>query len=301
MISRPLAFFLTFAVSALGQAPVALYDFASTDGDTVHDRSGVAPPLDLKISEPKSVHRTPGSLEVRAQTIIRSETPAKKIIDAVQRTGELTIEAWIKPAKTDQSGPARIITLSRNGSERNATLGQDGDRFDARLRTTSTSTNGIPSINSKPESLTNKLTHIVYTRDRSGRAQIFIDGKSVTASKVAGKLDNWDNNYTLALGNEHSNDRLWLGTYHRVAIYARALHQEHVAASFKAGANTSIDPALIAASKPNPDAEFFESKIAPILARNCLECHDNASKKGKLNLAQRTAALAGGKNGKAIV
>ena len=87
--------------------------------------------MDLQIENTKAVRRVAGSLDVRGATLIRSEQPATKIIDAVRRTGEISVEAWIRPANTNQDGPARIVTLSKSANERNFTLGQDGDKFDA--------------------------------------------------------------------------------------------------------------------------------------------------------------------------
>ena len=108
---------------------LALYDFRSPSGVIVKDRSGVGEPVDLRITNPKAVHRFKGSLEIRGKTLIRSDKPASKITEAIRRSGEITIEAWIRPAKTNLTGPARIVTLSRDSGERNFTLGQDADRF----------------------------------------------------------------------------------------------------------------------------------------------------------------------------
>ncbi len=48
--------------------------------------------------------------------------------------------------------------------------------------------------------------------------------------------------------------------------------------------------------------EFFESRIRPVLAQECYECHTSAGKKkGGLALDHRQALLAGGDTGKAIV
>ncbi|MDA1277578.1 MAG: hypothetical protein O2960_26550, partial [Verrucomicrobia bacterium] len=96
----------------------ALYDFSSTDGAIVKDRSGVGEPVNLRISNPHAVVRSKGSLTVRGKTIIESTEPPGRIIEAVRRSNELTIEAWIRPADDKQTGPARIVTLSRNGTER---------------------------------------------------------------------------------------------------------------------------------------------------------------------------------------
>ncbi|MEM1297241.1 MAG: hypothetical protein AAGH89_17890, partial [Verrucomicrobiota bacterium] len=120
--------------SANDSSPLVLYDFATASGDTVFDRSGVGEPMDLRIENPKAVRRGQGSLKVIGKTVIRSKSKADKVREAVGRSGELSIEAWITPGNTKQEGPARIVTISRNSSERNLTLGQEEDRFDVRLR-----------------------------------------------------------------------------------------------------------------------------------------------------------------------
>jgi len=45
----------------------------------------------------------------------------------------------------------------------------------------------------------------------------------------------------------------------------------------------------------------FDSRVAPIVARRCLDCHSGINPKGRLDLARRAGALAGGKTGVAIV
>lgn len=276
----------------------ALYDFKSSSGAIVKDRSGAGEPVDLEISNPKAVRRAEGLLEVRGETLIQSAKPASRIVDAVRRTGEITIEAWIRPAGTDLKGPARIVTLSRDSNERNFTLGQDGNKFDVRFRTTATSTNGIPSLASKNKSLTAKLTHVVYTRDRGGRTRVYLDGKPSEEGTVKGATSNWAGSYKLALANELNESRPWQGTYHLVAIYNRDLSPKEVRQRFEAGVDKRP---VLARAGPDPKEKLFETQIAPLLAERCLECHDSSAKKGKLDLSRKTAAFAGGKKGDAIV
>ncbi|MCZ6795208.1 MAG: DUF1592 domain-containing protein [Planctomycetota bacterium] len=278
-----------------------LYDFSSPSGPIVKDRSGVGTPVDLRITKAGAVSRSRGALEVRGETLIRSTEPASRIIESVRRSGEITIEAWIRPARNNQSGPARIVTLSRNSSERNFTLGQDGDQYDVRFRTTRTSANGIPSLSSARKSLATKLTHVVYTRDRTGRTRIYIDGKRSVERMVPGGTINWHGSFRLALANELDNGRPWLGTYYLVAVYSRDLLPREVERNFKAGSDAQAAPALLAQEEPARSAQFFDTRIAPLLARRCLECHDATEKKGRLDLSRRDAAFAGGKKGKVIV
>ena len=49
------------------------------------------------------------------------------------------------------------------------------------------------------------------------------------------------------------------------------------------------------------DGGAFDSRIAPILARRCLDCHSGSDPKGKLDLSTRSAAMRGGKGGPAII
>ncbi len=274
----------------------ALYDFRGTSGPVVKDRSGAGAPVDLKIADPKAVRRTAGSLEVRGKTLIRSDKRVARIVNAVRRSGEITIEAWIRPAKIDQSGPARIVTLSKNASERNFTLGQDKDRFEVRFRTSKTSTNGTPALISARRGVVPKLTHVAYTRDRSGRTRMYVNGKPNAEGKVAGETTPWNGSYSLALANELDNSRPWLGTYHLVAIYNRDLSPREIEQNFKAGSRTPV----LAQNAVAPGAKLFETQIAPLLAQKCLECHDASSKKGGLDLSRKRLALAGGESGKAI-
>ena len=276
---------------------LAFYDFNASSGDLVKDRSGVGKPVDLRIANVAAVRRSAGSLELRGKTSIRSDEPASKIIEAIRQSGEITIEAWIRPAKTGQSGPARIITLSRNANERNFTLGQDGDKYEVRLRTLKTSVNGIPSTSTPPKILTTKLTHVVYTRNRVGLARLYIGGKRRAEKTVAGGTNNWHGSFRLALGDELNGGRPWLGTYHLVAIYKRELSAGEVTRHFKAGEAAEVD-------RPSTDHlaanRLFETRIAPLLANHCLECHDSASKKGGLDLSRKVAAFAGGDSGPVI-
>ena len=63
-------------------------------------------------------------------------------------------------------------------------------------------------------------------------------------------------------------------------------------------------PLLLAAATLAEDhdqaSRLFDEKIAPLLARHCLECHDAATKKGDLDLSRREAFLAGGESGAAV-
>ena len=281
----------------------ALYDFSETSGAVVRDRSGVGRPANLRISDEELVRRSAGSLEVIGKTIIRSGKPPTKIIESVRRSGEITVEAWIRSTKTNQDGPARILTLSRSGTERNVTLGQDKDRIDVRFRTLQTSANGLPSVSSKKKSLTTDLTHVVYTRDRTGRSRIYLNGQPTVEDDVPGAPLNWHGQFRLALANEQNRGRPWLGTYYLVAIYSRDLLPHEVEQNFQAGPNARAELAAtsLATSNGNIKLGVFERHVAPLLIQHCFECHDSTSHEGGLDLSRKVAAFAGGDSGPSLV
>ncbi|MDP7048325.1 MAG: DUF1592 domain-containing protein [Verrucomicrobiota bacterium] len=290
-----------FATERSGDGLVVLYDFRLAKGNVIKDRSGADPPLDLEIESSNNVRRSEGTLELRGPALIRSGKPAAKLFNAVRRSGEITLEAWVRPANTRQDGPARIVTLSGNTSERNFTLGQEGDTIDVRLRTTKTSGNGAPSLGGPKRSLTTKLIHIVYTRNRGGQARLFLNGKLRVEKRIAGATSNWNANYRLALANELSKDRPWLGTFHLVAIYGRDLSPGEVTAHFRAGVDAPSIGAQLAQQTQSPKEQFFEREIAPLLSRHCLECHDTVNHKGRLDLSKKSTAFATSKKEIVIV
>ena len=277
----------------------ALYTFEAGRGKQVLDRSGNGRPLNLTIEKPSAVRWLKNALQIRAATRISSRGPATKLIDALKRTRAVTVEAWIRPAHARQEGPARIVTISSNARVRNLTLGQELGQYDARLRTSTTTVNGIPSLSTQPGTAGMALAHVVYTRTPSGAAVIYVDGKPSGSRTLSGHLTNWDSRFRLLLGNEGSNDRPWLGTIHLVAIYSRALTAQEVARNHRAGSTAGQRPSAELVMQKRQ--QFFEKRIAPLLSRHCLDCHDSIAGKGGLDLSRKASAMKGGKSGRVIV
>jgi hypothetical protein len=128
-------------------SPIAVYDFHRGRGVVIEDMSNSGDPLNLKIGDPSAVTwLSSGGLRIDAPTLIATSGPAAKIARAIRESDEITMEAWVKPSSLDQTGPARIVTVSRDPGQRNFTLGQKGGAYEMRLRTTSTSRNGEPAL-----------------------------------------------------------------------------------------------------------------------------------------------------------
>jgi hypothetical protein len=128
---------------------LVLYDFGEGAGRVVRDTAGKSAPLNLQIEDASVVRWLDGGgLQITGSTLIASAEPATKVVEALKRSKAFTIEAWIKPANITQAGPARIVTLSKDPSNRNFTLGQKADAYEVRFRTTVTSPNGEPALSS---------------------------------------------------------------------------------------------------------------------------------------------------------
>lgn len=224
----------------------ALYEFKEGAGNTIHPSSGTNA-ADLIINNTDSVVWIPGGgIEITNPTLIASEQPLTGLSNAIMQSNEITIEAWVRPGVLEQYGPARILTLSDTTTSRNFMLGQgeteggSGALYNVRLRTTATDVNGTPSITSQAYILRTLLTHVVYTRDADGNASLYLDGIRREYQTLGGSMSNWNPNYELAIGNELTNDRPWLGTLYLAAVYDRALTPEEVDDNFVAGLHTYL-------------------------------------------------------------
>lgn len=178
-------------------SPVVLYTFREGRSDTIKDISKEGKPLNLKISDTSAVKwMVSGGLRVNADTLISSNDPALKVIKAVRKSHEITIEAWIKPANVTQTGPARIVTVSKDTGQRNFTLGQKGGAYEMRFRTTSTSRNGEPALSTPGDEDDPK--QICGLRNDNGDLAViyFPAGGSVTVKEgtlVSGLKSRWYN------------------------------------------------------------------------------------------------------------
>ena len=220
-----------------------LYTFEEGEGSQVTDQSNdpMTPTLDLDIQNPSNISWIPGGGMIINEST-RISAADNKISAACSVSNEITIEAWVKPLNTAQNGPTRIVSLSSNLTNRNFTLGQEFDQYDARLRTTTTSANGTPSLSAG--TVKTQLSHVVYTRQTDGSAAIYIDGVSQVVGTVSGNMSNWNNSYSLTLMNELTDDRGWLGEIYLAAVYCVALDITEVLQNFSAGApgNAGIVP-----------------------------------------------------------
>ncbi|NOH00346.1 MAG: LamG domain-containing protein [Ignavibacteriae bacterium] len=254
--------------------PIALYDFTEgMNSNIVYDISCNGAPLHLTISNLSAITWLEGGgMSVNSNVIISSDIAAK-LNNNCKQTNALTIEAWIKPANSTQNGPARIVSLSNDRSNRNFTLGQgEGSNntygYDVRLRTSATSNNGVPSVTATSPAITTNLTHVVYTRSSEGETKIYIDGLESFSTTFNGNLSNWDNSFKLILANEMTGDRPWLGSFYKVAIYDKALDSDEVQTTFTEFNNTMLTNLRVFLEGPynsgNMSTNLLDDQVIPL-------------------------------------
>ena len=215
---------------------VVLYTFDEGGGTQVTDTSNVATPLNLTIDNPAKVSWVPGALQIIKPTMIYSQQEATKITRACRLSDEISIEVWITPSNQQAIGKKsyRIVSLSKDNTNRNFMLAQKSTFFQGRIRTT-TDFRGRPNTHTSQKSVAREVTQLVYTRSASGTTKIYIDGEEHARNFNGGDLSNWNEQYHLVLGNLLTGNRPWLGTYHLLAIYNRALPSNEVLSNFQQG------------------------------------------------------------------
>jgi sugar lactone lactonase YvrE len=241
------------------------YTFSEGSGGVVRDTSGAGTPLDLTIDDPAAAVWTPAGLALPTANTVRSAGPATRVTSALRASGQVTVEAWITPQSGAQSGPARIVSLSPDSASRDLTLGQGlygaapTDAYSLRLRTTD-APGGSPELLSPAATVATRRQHVVVTATAGGTSRLYVDGVLRAEQAARGTFAMWAD-YPLVLGNEASGGRAWLGTFHRLAMFDRAMTAAEVAERNAAGPGTS--PSTTAPSTTAPSTTQAPTTTQP--------------------------------------
>jgi glycopeptide antibiotics resistance protein len=159
---------------------IVLYAFGEQAGVTTRDESEFLQPLNLVMTEAPdqgvlASRSMPGVLRGK-RTGLASRTAARKVSGLLQRSGEFTIETWITPATLDQTGPARIVTISDGPDRRNVTLGQDFGDIEFRVRTPATGINASTARLRTTDGFLRTGTTQITAIYREGIASLYVNG-----------------------------------------------------------------------------------------------------------------------------
>ena len=152
-----------------------------------------------------------GNVRFSKSGILKSRGAPAWVADAIEQN-ELSIELTVRPFLSDQKGPARILTISKGPYERNLTIGQQGRDLVIRLRRGDFTPNGEPQFEADgvfADAGVKRIT--VAIRDQT--LDVRVDGTPVIEDQLLPRapLARWNRSFPLALGNELTWDRPWLG------------------------------------------------------------------------------------------
>lgn len=180
---------LIIAVAVGIYAAVFLYPFRWSPPQRVENRA----------------EKTPGGWRFVGPGLVRSRGPA----DFAR--GRFDLNLRIRTARTRQYGPARIFTISKDASLRNFTLGQEGTDLILRARAPGTSPNGTPQQHVSGV-FRDDAWHTVHLAVYGDTVDLYVDGALRLRNAYDGPVTaTWDRSYRMALGNELTGRRPWLG------------------------------------------------------------------------------------------
>jgi hypothetical protein len=220
---------------------LALYTFREGSGATVRDVSGSGEPLDLRIEVPEGVSWKPRGLSIQTRSILATPGPPVRLLQACRKSREITLEAWVTPAKALADYEGCIVGLGTDEPQRNFLLAQ-GSRnhgfnlWAAWLRLTPGPSGTWSPLTTRRGTAEARLTHLVFARSAAGAERLTVNGVERAARFAPGDFAGWDESLRLCLADEMlTGERSWYGEYHLVAVYGRALPPLDVARNFTAG------------------------------------------------------------------
>ena len=213
-------------------------DQGGPGGNVITDNSMLTPPVTPTIEIVGNVQWLPTSLRVTSPTRIMS-TPAKlRLVEAAVAGGGVTLEAWVTAVNDTQTGingqPTRVISIApMNASNHYISIDQQTTNWLAAVRTSGTpDVNGAPGL-PHPVAI-GQSTHLVVTADATAR-KLYVDGVLVQEDALGGTLP-WDpNGRVLSLAGDPNNQNGWVGTFHLIGMYGRALTADEVVRNKNAG------------------------------------------------------------------
>ncbi len=118
-----------------GDSLIAAYEF--TGKAPYKDKAGKQPDLLWQGTQ----NQNQNEVFITPNRWLQTATPVESLTDSISKNSEFTISTTLTSTKTEQFGPARIISLSNDSFRRNFTLGQQGSDLVFRLRTPLTGAN----------------------------------------------------------------------------------------------------------------------------------------------------------------
>jgi VanZ like family len=173
-------------------------------------------PFDWQIPRQVANHaeRTRDGWRFAAPGIVIAQPP-HDWLEAARAAETLTLSLLFRSDSAAQTGPARIVTMSWDTHMRNFTLAQENGDLVLRLRTQQTDLNGLRAgepLARIRDAVGSERWLSIDLHIRPGQLTIALDDRpAAVAGLPLEVLRTWDPAFSLALGNETTCDRPWLG------------------------------------------------------------------------------------------
>lgn len=229
---------------------LAFWTFDEASGTVANDtRNALIPqpqvePTQLVVADAGRVRWTGAGLELTAP--VRVGTTARThISEDVLKSNAVTIEIWVAPAAVSQgaSNYALAFSISPSYAYHNAMIAQVDNRWQGRVLTRDTTSNGVPFI-APPDQITDlSPVHLVLVASEDERV-MYVNGAPFRSEPdpAFGDLNDpafpWFYYFPVSVGDERdvaSERRPWLGTIFLAAIYDRALSEAEILKNRDAG------------------------------------------------------------------
>ena len=259
----------------LREGLIAYYDFSYNPDNIVYDRSKYGVPLNLLVPEPSSIlWKNDNQLSLVGNTELVSATPANKIVAAIKKTNEITIECWIIPDEPEDVPTSRIFSLGNNDDEIGVVLDQQyNDAFGekklsyvTRMQTASTGAAGYPEYVSDLSLDYIHLQHMAFVHDSLGLETLYINGQKSSEGFRPSSIDTWKDNFYLRLGNEKDLNHPWKGTFCYMSIYDKALSKDEINLNYRALPVDSVTDSYLnfnVNAFPNPVSNEISIEVVP--------------------------------------
>jgi VanZ family protein len=152
-----------------------------------------------------------------APGLARSTHPPQWTADALA-SHTVRVSLAVLPYREQQSGPARIFTSSYGPYLRNITIGQEGRDLVLRVRADERDDNGMPEYRFADIFKANRWHRIDLTIE-PGRMLFAVEGRTLLNARLSRTpLTRFHPGYFVALGNEVTANRPWLGEIARATV-----------------------------------------------------------------------------------
>lgn len=192
---------------------------------TSSDTSGVQPEITLTLEGEFDLFSSGGIRFINGSARALSGTSVK-LRNTLAAAGEYSIEAWIIPDNVSQEDTS-IISYSGISNNRNFALGQTLYNYDFYNRSSGSDSSGGPVLSTPDadELAQATLQHVVLTFDPVNGRRLYVNGilSDVVDDLGGGTMPNWNDTFSVVIGNDASGSRPWKGIVRLLALHSRAL------------------------------------------------------------------------------